>query len=283
VGNRHRVYRSIAALLVLGLSITWPAGRTQAGPSTVGVPAGRAAAAHQITLSLSLPGTAYPLDALVPVTLTLRNGTIHAVSTWDCLEASLLAQAVGSNGRPHYPPLLPPPGAPFAYCPGRGHSRRGVELAPGRRLVRHQYVMLRTPIVRGHAEIQTEPNQQKPVSIDTPLSPIRRVRGAGPTLVLHRKPVSATVSPVPGGGPLLVSEYVHCTGRSTDRYGLSAVRGHWNTAAGTTLRPLNGLRCPAVKEWHLFVAQVGRPVARIDYCGGRGCAYPSRRSFPYFP
>lgn len=117
------MYRPIALLLILGVlsvlppvtpAAAAPERRTPAsGPTTVAITKG------QIHLSLQLENTAYPRNALVLATVRLTNHTRHPISTWDCLRSSLGAEVSSPDGMvTYYPPLLPPPGAPWYGCPG---------------------------------------------------------------------------------------------------------------------------------------------------------------------
>lgn len=235
--------------------------------------AGESIVTRQIRLSFSLPGTTYPRDALVPATVRLTNFASRSISTWDCLADSLGAEVVRSDGGQAYPPLLPPPGAPWAECPGAlGASpvRHTITLGPGQTLTRTEYLVLRSPAVQAFADLGPVSNQGKPVVILTPRLRLHTIVAPGPQIHLRVGPaVSARVTPVPGSGPLLYSQFATCRGTAStpDRVSATAAPpSQWVSAPGTTLQPFTAPPCSSLTEWILFVGQVGRPITRAYYC-----------------
>lgn len=229
-----------------------------------------------VRLSLQLTSPAYPRNALAPVTVRLENHTRHALSTWQCLAYSLGPEVVGDDGSVQYPPVLPPPGAPFNPCPGPYLHPPVSLIAPGGFLVRHVYVMLRSLRLRATAQLRVNARQGKPAVVTTPLLTVRPVNLAGPRIRLYDStPLDAVVSPVTGAGALLYTQFSSCLTRAGVEDQLSAVYSTWLAAKSRLFRPFRAPGCGAVREWHLFVAQVGRPVARVDYCPRRdSCVYP---------
>ncbi len=229
-----------------------------------------------VRLSLQLTSRAYPRNALVPVTVRLENHTRHALSTWQCLAYSLGPEVVGDDGSVQYPPVLPPPGAPFNPCPGPYLHPPVSRIAPGGFLVRQVYVMLRSLRLRATTQLYVNARQGKPTVITTPLLQLRPMSLAGPRIRLYASPpLDAVVGPVAGAGPLLYTQFSSCLNRAGVEDQLSAVYSTWLAAKSRLFRPFRAPGCGAVREWHLFVAQVGRPVARVDYCPRRDCCiYP---------
>lgn len=247
---------------------------TTGGPMVVSVTNGR------IHLSLTLPGTTYPRNALVFTTVRLTNNTGHTINTWDCLHDSLGTAVVGPDGIQQYPPLLPPPGAPWRDCPGgmggMGTTRQMVSISAGETITRSTYVVLRAPAVRAWASLQTAPGQGKPTLIQTPVVHIQTIAGSGPTVRIQAKPTAlARVTLVPGAGPLEYSEFASCADRAHAGYPakVSATFSQWMRVNGTVVHPFS-TPCTALGEWMLFVAQPGKPVAQVYFCARRDrCAY----------
>ncbi len=142
--------------------------------------------------------------------------------------------------------------------------------------MRHVYVMLRSLRLRATAQLRVNARQGKPAVVTTPLLTVRPVNLAGPRIRLYDStPLDAVVSPVTGAGPLLYTQFSSCLTRAGVEDQLSAVYSTWLAAKSRLFRPFRAAGCGAVREWHLFVAQVGRPVARVDYCPRRdSCIYP---------
>lgn len=110
---------------------------------------------HGVRLVLELPGTAYPPNALVLATIHLTNLTKRDISTADCLSSSLSAEVVRQDGLAVYPPLLPPPGAPWTACIGSIAQPRALNVLhvlPGQTVTRMAYVVLRAFSVRARAD-----------------------------------------------------------------------------------------------------------------------------------
>jgi len=273
---------AMAMVLVLtpvtAQSQTASGGRVEAAGVVVS-PAGAQVAVTSggVRLSLHLAARAYPRNALVPVTVRLENRTRHALSTWQCLAYSLVPEVVGNDGSVQYAPVLPPPGAPFNPCPGPYLDPPVSRIVPGGVVVRQAYVMLRSLRLRATAQLRVNARQGKPTILTTPLLRVRPVSLAGPRIRLYTStPLHVVVSPVVGAGPLLYTEYSSCLNRAGVEAQLGAVYSTWLAAKGRVFRPFRAPGCGAVREWHLFVAQVGRPVARVDYCPRRdSCIYPA--------
>jgi len=227
---------------------------------------------RQIHLSLQLQKAVYPRNALVLTTVRLTNNSARPISTWDCLRSSLGAEVPRSNGEGDlYPPLIPPPGAPWAGCPGElamgGIRRMTTTIAVSQTLTRTSYVVLRGLSVRGWAQLMTSPGQGKPTMLQTPLIHIHPAPAAGPAVRLRTGPsISVHVIPVTAGGPLLYSEYASCRTLEPNRpLTVSATFSRWYRASKTVLYPFHR-SCSSLLEWMLFVAQPGRPIARVYYC-----------------
>lgn len=262
-----------ARLLLVGVvGIT---GATVATPPARGTPPAGAAVTtsvtqYGVTLTLTVPGRAYPANALVPTTLRLTNVSTHPIRTNDCLRSSLFTAAVKPGApfgfRPLYPPLLPPPGAPWSDCPGDQYQPKFVPnatiLTPGQSITVRRDVVLRSFQIRGMAYLQTA-RLAKAAIVQTPLIVLRQVSGlSGPRVTLRYRPeVEALVRPVTGAGPILTSSWVECAHSVRERASFS----EWTKAKGTVLDPLPA-PCARLMEWTLFVAQPGRPVAQVEYC-----------------
>ncbi len=274
---------SVGVAMMLVLTPAAARGQTAGGVSVEAAVVVDSAAGVQVAitsggvrLSLQLAARAYPRNALVPVTVQLKNHTRRALTMGTCLADSLVPEVVGNDGSVQYPPVLPPPGAPFSPCPGPYFHPPVSRIAPGGVVVRHVYVMLRSLRLRATAQLRLNARQAKPTILTTPLLRVRPVSLAGPRLRLYAStPLHAAVSPVAGAGSLLYPEFSSCLNRAGVEDQLSAVYSTWLAGKSRVFRPFRAPGCGAVREWHLFVAQVGRPVARVDYCPRRdSCVYP---------
>ncbi|GAC1529690.1 MAG: hypothetical protein NVS2B16_36940 [Chloroflexota bacterium] len=233
-----------------------------------------------IRLSLQLGATAYPRNALVLATIRLTNHSGHSISTWDCLRSSLGVEVPRSGGvGTLYPPLLPPPGAPWYGCPGdvgMGGMRRQMTTIPaGQTLTRMTYVVLRAFTIRAWAQLTVRAGQMKPTLIQTPQVRLREIAAPGPAVYVRvGSSVSARVIPVPRAGPILYSEYASCGATAPNEYfNASATYSRWSRMSGTLLYPFNRT-CRSLSEWVVFVAQPSRPIAQAYYCARHDrCAY----------
>lgn len=272
----HRLIALIAALLagtalVTGASVQ-PAGASRAsggrGPSNL---LATGMTSRGVRLVLQLPGIAYPSNALVRATVRLTNLTGNRMSIWDCPAASLVAEVVGPGDVSLYPPLLPPPGAPWSQCLGATAGPRLVNvvpIAPDQTFSRMTYIVLRSFSVRARADVRLDPMSGKPTTIETPILHLRMRAAAGPLVrLIASRDIRAEVTPVPGGGPVLYSQFASCGDAAHARHPIraSAAFSRWTRAPGNILRPFNS-PCSVPNEWSLFVGQPGRPVAHIYDC-----------------
>lgn len=265
-----------AGILSLPSSIA-VAGRPHGGPA----PGPRVTVTTaQIQLTLHLPSAAYPLNALVPATVSLTNRTARSISTWDCLASSLGVEVVAIQGLAVYPPLLPPPGAPWSSCPGvvgAAPVRHGVRILPGATLVRTVNIVVRARTVRAWVDLDLGAGQGKPDAIVTGVVHINPANTPTPGVTLERSPsLVAHVTPVPGAGPVYYSEFARCSGTVTtrDRVVTTAPYSQWSVAPSSRLRPFSAPLCAVPAEWVLFVGQIGLPIQQVYYCRQRNlCAY----------
>lgn len=273
----------LAAVLAVILSGSVPiAARGPAAGSATSVSVTR----DGMRLTLDLRAGTYPRNALVPVILRLTNLTSHPAGTWDCLASSLTPLVQNGRGFSRYPPILPPAGAPWPFCPGEsgmGGVHRSVPIAAGATLTRHTYLILRARIIRATAQVETAPGMGKPLTLLTP--PITlRVTAPGPDRpsvgISAQNPSTATVTPA-GRGPILYSEYATCQGTQGARQwiNISATLSLWMHARGNTISA-RASSCTRLTEWVLIVGQPGLPIIRAYYCRQHDlCAYapPTRR------
>lgn len=157
----------------------------------------------------------------------------------------------------------------------RAAQRQMTQIPAGRTLTRMTYVVLRAFTARAWASLSLRAGQMKPTVLQTSPIHIRETAAAGPTVRIQTNAlISARVTPIPAAGPILYSEYAWCPGNtSAQPFNASATFSRWSRASGTLLHPFTR-RCPALAEWVLFVAQVGRPIAQAYYCAQHDrCAY----------
>lgn len=268
--------RPLTLVLILALLMVLSVAPADAKPQRGGAPSGSPVTTTTVTstvrLVLQLPAAAYPRNALVPATVRLTNLSPQTIQTWDCLDDSLGAKVTGDGKAAPYPPLLVPPGAPWATCPGElgmgSMMRRPTIIAPHATLVRQTYVVLRAFTVRAWADLALTVGQGKPIVIQTPPIHILETLADGPTVHLQpQRPNVAVVIPITGAGRILYSEYASCMTASegTRVFNASATFSRWIPTSGPATAII-AAPCVRLAEWVLYVAQPGLPIARAYYC-----------------
>jgi hypothetical protein len=205
-----------------------------------------------IRLTLIVPGSIYPKDALVQVTLLLRNVSHHPVRLDESCGHRPFAEVTSRSGKQIYPLMFHPMPAIVGGCFGTAYPR----IAPGHTLVMHQYVVLLGSGVRG-----SDPTGR----IETKPAVVSLVPGERPgVIVTTRGGVHATVAPPPGArGPLWFLGWSSCV-----EHGIpyTEVDRNWlpNTN-GIAAPQFHSADCQRIIEWHAFAGYLNHPIATIDY------------------
>jgi hypothetical protein len=265
--------RPVLLLSSLALFSSFNPSGSDAAPSTLPVnrPITSAITAHGVRLSLSLPRSTYPHNALVRVRLTLTNLSRHTIYVGStaapaCAWYGPGVQVLGSSGQVLYPPatewLLASCGPPILSRP----------LEPGRALRRTTFAILWGTAIRGVATLSTA-TLRKAVTIESPLLYPHMIDEAAPSLTLKRQPgLQLTVAPAvpeqhgvfsfvfgvwcPGPNPPSL-EGGHATGVS-----------RWQRAPTLLGRPFHlEAQCANPVRWVFAGGWLNHPVAAVDYRG----------------
>ncbi len=213
-----------------------------------------------VRLSLSVPASTYPRNALVRVTVRLRNISAHPIhlNPPDCGTRSISVDVLNAAGRILYPPILA--GTPLPNCgvtTGPGRS-----VAPGQTLTITELVVLRGWRVQARADI---------TEAGTILGAPERVtltRADPPVVAVHTQPdLHADLTrPARARGPLWYFAWGRC--RSGESGQSMTGMLDWRSAAGTRLPAAVPQGCTGSPEWHALAGWVGHTVAHIDHTGG---------------
>jgi len=226
-------------------------------PSERGVNAQVGRVGGRVEISLHVPFQAYPENALVRVTVKLKNtsGRVLRING-GCLYGPVWAEVVAQGGAGVYPPALKS-GAPLS-CP----PPVWVALRSGQIIRRQVYVILRRAEIRPVAELETGG-----YIYGHPLY-LKLFRGRAPQVLLRTSPqLHADIHPaVPVRGPLHYMQWAKCPG--TGGGGLLATYSStrtWQSTQGTRLLASFGTDCGKGFEWHAIAGWVNQPVAHVDY------------------
>jgi hypothetical protein len=209
--------------------------------------------AYGIELTLTAPRHTYLQNALVRVTVRVRNVSQHIVRIYRdaCPNGSLFAEVVTRKGQVRYPPILPGMTVP---CP---LPLATYALRPGQVRTQPALVILRADRLRPVAVLPTE------TSVRGPFVTVHRVAGGrAPRVTLSASPrLEAIVRPVAGqqGGPLYYADVGDCPSSGW-------VNLRWKTVKPSTtgtyvVRP----PCAPVVRWSLVVGLLNQPVATVHY------------------
>lgn len=213
---------------------------------------------HGVKLSLIVPGSVYPQNALVPVTLVLRNVSKRTIlpsrgNDLICGTRAPWAQVVTPGGNVLYPPAMPAGGGPSC-----GAWPMGPQLSPGH-LVRRQFlVVLRSNRIRGVVSLPGPYGED--IRVQTAPVQVRLIRDTPPRVRLVRSPgVYADIRPgsPSWSGPLRYVYYWACGADGGLQEGLD----QWMTVRATRFEP----GCTHPYQWDLVAGWLGHPVATIDY------------------
>jgi hypothetical protein len=230
---------------------------------TGATPSGDAAATRALTLadrvqlSLLVPKRVYPENALVRVTVRLKNISGHVLSiSRGCLYGPVWAEVVTRRRAVSYPPALADC-APLS-CP----APVWMALHPGQIVQRNVYVILRTRQIRAVTELEVGGYYYGQVAYT------RLLRGRAPRVSLGTSPeLHADIYPtIPVRGPLHYIEWAKCPGAggSGPLATYNATRT-WQSVRSTRLFASFGTRCGKGFEWHVAAGWVNHPVVYVDY------------------
>lgn len=218
---------------------------------------------YGLHLSLTLPGTTFPRNALVRVSVSLHNGSGKPYTTdpGTCPGSTITAQVVNNLNVAIYPPVLPPL-TPISSC-----RAKRVTIAPGKTITRNLLVILRDNRVRAVAQLTAG---KRVAALVTPALTLHLTSRTAPTLAASGQAI--TVTPPPGAtGKLDYTQYLQCTGTSTVSID-TLTTSSWTQTSGTdiSLPPT----CSGIEEWDVVAGYQGYPVAHAHICApDAACPY----------
>jgi hypothetical protein len=221
--------------------------------------------AHDVRLSLFLPQSDYPQNALVQVTLRVENVGSRRVnvgrdSNGECESYSPHVLVETEEGTILYPPAIPP--GSLHSCPGAGEY---APLPPGKSVTTQQYVILRADLLRAQLIIPVRGGTQW---LATPPLTVSLYPASPPAfrLRIRRLPSANLVRPPGARGPLYVVSNWYCTWPNPF-YGYSASLASSQVWVETSSNHLvAGERpCRRVVWWRAVAGWLDEPVATIRY------------------
>lgn len=220
------------------------------------------AVAHGVTVSLLVPRTRYPRDALIQATVTVRNdsgSTIMVPTSCDNNNPGIEVLRHDVVGGARFATRVYPPALPQWLMPPCSPVFR--RLASGESFQNGGFVVLVGGYVRGFAVIAAGSEE---IRIATPQLHVHLSPSRPPRVTMHTTaPVHATIHrPQGAAGPLLYVQYSACPLGS----GSQQLTGQpdwriWATAPTDTLTP----GCARPTQWDVLAGWPGFSVARIVY------------------
>lgn len=212
------------------------------------------AISHGLRITLDVPRRSYPRDALILVTLSIRNTSRHAISIMSGLNAPRVV-LLAASGQEVYDPGTPLGGLTLA--PPTGPGPESVRLLSQKSWTAHEYVVLRGTTLEARVILGDVRSSSQEVSIDRPRLALRRTREPAPQVLLSFPPLKARLNPPsPQSTPLVSVSQTQCDNMITG--------GGWVAAARRILVPDVGAACrPGI--WHAIAGWLNHPVATIAY------------------
>jgi len=249
----HRL-RVLAAVLAASLSTT-SAGATPVHRTVIST------VSHGVKLTLMVPRRVYPRNALVRVTVTLRNVSGHDVQVsgqgmFCCSHYSLGAVVLDTAGQVLFPgdrreAPLGPPLFPLTLVPRHVMSQQ-------------VFLVLRSGRVQGVVQVQDTSGL---VTVVTPVVTVRLVTERAPRVILHEAvadEIKATIRP-----PTHMNGYLYyldsfVCGKSDLPAGLISAEP-WELSLHRTLTADCSYRSAPVTSWYALAGWLNHPVVAIDY------------------
>lgn len=209
---------------------------------------------HGLRITLRVGRRSYPRDALVSVTLTIRNTTHHAISIISGLNAPKVV-VLDASGQEVYDPINPL-GALTLITP-LGPGPESFQLHGGRSWTSDTYVVLHGNRLAAHVILGNVRRPGPEVDIMSPRLKLRLTSEAPPQVVLSASPLQARLIPrAPESGPLLSFRQEQC--------GDLATGDGWTTTDSRVVVPGVPDTCTTY-TWHAIAGWLDHPVATIVY------------------
>jgi hypothetical protein len=209
-----------------------------------------------LALSLSIPKSVYPWNALVRVRLTIRNLTSQPMILPQSCADNPRVEAMNDRGTVVYPPQ--PRDRPCV-------NDAPLALDPGASLERSLYVVLRGRYVRAAVTMASGSTNQTAAGDSIPLTLVRQT---APVITMRKSPViAAFIRPrSPVHGPLFHRDVYECGVDSDMTYWARTTK--WTRMLGTRIVPHWPLHCGYPSEWHVTAGWLNEPVVKADYIDG---------------
>lgn len=238
------------ALVTLGLAINLPI-PVRAYPQP---DAPVSMVTHGLKITLDLSRRAYPRNALVQVTLSIRNISRHAVSVMSGLNSPQVAVFTASGQEVDDP--INPLGVLTLISP-RGPGPQSFRLLPHRVWTVHDYVVLHGNTLVARVILGDASTAGQEVSITRPRLSLRLTSEPSPQVVLSTAPLRARlIPPSPESTPVLSFSQEQCDSVSTGN--------GWVTGDQGNIPPGSQGACTTY-IWHAIAGWLNHPVATITY------------------
>jgi len=205
-----------------------------------------------VKLTLIVPKRTYPRNALVRVTIRMKNASHRAVMLQGACGYTGGVQVINNSGQAVYSPpnLILLPGAP----PITGCAPYTLPFDPGQQVTERPYLVLAGTRIQAWDIVNGK-------TLWVAMR-VRLTTATPPTVTLHQSPtVSATIHPIgPVSGHLYFIAWTGCDSTPLAS-GSSFLSFAWRPSAGATLFP----QCSDPTEWHALAGWLDQPMAHIDY------------------
>lgn len=235
----------LAFVLATAASATAHARRTSPAPPAV--------VTHGLRITLQIGRRSYPANALVRVTLSVRNVSHHAISIMSGLNAPQVV-VLDDSGQEVCDPINPLGDQTLITPLG---PRRSSQLPPGRSWKSYGYIVLRGDIVAARIILGGVKHAKPEVQIMRPQLKLQLTSEAPPHVIVSASPLQARlIPPSPEAPPLLSFSQEQCDGLSTG--------DGWATSGGDVVVPAVPDTCTTY-TWHAIAGWLNHPVATIVY------------------
>jgi hypothetical protein len=285
----HMMYRSCLRLsaLIVALLVPVDAAVARVGALTSMPPHVVSVSSHGLTLTIETPATAYPRDALVPVTVLLHNSNNPDARAELCGGFLPFVQLLDSGGHlVRQPPI--PTGMTHPAC---FDPTVPVPLPVGGTLHWSGLVIVRAPRLRATQVIYGKNRGQglfggPSFVLQTPVLEIRPLPPVRTRATIQASPSLHVSVQVPAESRVYYTDRTDCTAP----YGGPMTGGttEWTAAHGSTIEPSKVDGCAGMSRWRLAVAVEGEAPVWIDRrilppplpAGGTISVAPCRSSGP---
>jgi hypothetical protein len=221
---------------------------------------GATSSANGLTLTIETPRSAYPPDALVPVTVTLRNRSNGSAAIEECGGFLPAVEMLDSGGHQVNQPSIPT-GVTHPAC---FDPTGPVPLAIGDTATWQGLLILGAPRLRAAETIYrvgdlfTAPG----TTLQTPILPAQALPPARTWATILTTPHLHAAVQAPAGARIFYSDRVDCA----DTQGAAVVGGSrgWTQAAGSTIVPTAVDGCRYITRWRIAVAVEGLAPIWLD-------------------